>query len=209
MIDRSMRTAYNTVAAQYAAKNAAVPPELCGYGAAFLARLAPAGRVLDVGCGAGRDMAWLETQGAAVIGVDLSEGMLAQARPQVRGPLVQGDMRRLPFAGATFAGLWVAASLLHLPKAAVPAGLREFRRLLRPTGLLFLGLQEGAGEGWERSPYSPVDRFFARYSAAEVSQVLTGSGFRVLQQGCSSTETRTWLQFLAQLDPQTDQLEDQ
>lgn len=196
-----MRAAYNRVAAQYAAKNAAMPPELCDYGAQFLDRMAPAGRVLDVGCGAGRDMAWLEAQGAAVIGADLAEGMLAQARPQAHGALVQSDMRRLPFAGATFAGLWVAASLLHLPKAAVPATLREFRRVLRPAGLLFLGLQEGAGEGWERSPYGPVDRLFARYSPTEVCQLVAGAGFRVLQQSRSTGGTRTWLQFLAQLDP--------
>ncbi len=198
-----MRTAYNQVAAAYAVKNAALPAELIDYGQRFLARLGGPGRVLDVGCGAGRDMAWMEAQGVAVTGVDLSEGMLAQARRLVRGPLVQSDMRRLPFAAGRFAGLWVAASLLHLAKAEVPGALGELRRILGPAGLLMLDLQEGVGEGWERSPYGPVDRLFARYSAAEVTQLLAQAGFRVLEQSRTPGETRTWLQFLAQKNRDT------
>ncbi len=52
------------IAADYAVINAAMPPPLAELATRFLARLSPDARVLDVGCGAGRDMAWIEAQGA-------------------------------------------------------------------------------------------------------------------------------------------------
>jgi len=58
--------------------------------------------VLDLACGAGRHAAELERLGARVIGFDLSPSMLRRARAGVRGPLVRGDMRALPFRPGSF-----------------------------------------------------------------------------------------------------------
>jgi len=60
-------------------------------------------RVLDLACGAGRHAAELERLGARVGGFDLSPSMLRRARAGVRGPLVRGDMRALPFRPGSFA----------------------------------------------------------------------------------------------------------
>jgi len=61
--------------------------------------------VLDLACGAGLHTAELERLGARVVGFDLSPSMLrrARARAGVRGPLVRGDMRALPFRPGSFA----------------------------------------------------------------------------------------------------------
>jgi len=59
--------------------------------------------VLDLACGAGRHAAELERLGAHVVGFDLSPSMLHRARAGVRGPLVRGDMRALPFRPGSFA----------------------------------------------------------------------------------------------------------
>jgi SAM-dependent methyltransferase len=58
--------------------------------------------VLDLACGAGRHAAELERLGARVVGFDLSPSMLRRARARVRGPLVRGDMRDLPFRPGSF-----------------------------------------------------------------------------------------------------------
>ena len=70
------------------------------------------------------------------------------------------------------------------------------RRVLQPGGTLFLGVQEGTGEGWEVYGWE-VARFFARYTAAEVAALLTRAGFVVAAQGRGVHAQRTWLQFLA------------
>jgi SAM-dependent methyltransferase len=152
--------------------------------------------LLDLGSRPGRYLAWLTPRGARVDGADRSSGMQAAARARGGGPLVQADMRRLPFVGGTFGGIWCCASFLHLPKADAPGALDEMRRVLLPGGMLFLGVQEGSGEGWEVYGWE-VARFFARYTSAEVATLLRNAGFAVVAQGRGVHAARTWLQLLA------------
>jgi SAM-dependent methyltransferase len=191
------RAAYDTIAAEYAALQTDAPPaELIPFAEQLLARLPPGTPLLDLGCGPGRDLSWLAARGARGMGCALSMGMLAAARARSGGPLVQADMRRLPFPGGTFGAIWCCASFLHLPKADAPGALGEMRRVLVPGGTLFLGVQEGSGEGWEVYGWE-VARFFARYTSAEVATLLSGAGFTVLAQERGVHAQRTWLQFLA------------
>ena len=197
MTSERMRRAYDLIAARFAAANATMPADLARAAARLAELVAPGARVLDLGCGAGRDLAWLERLGLSPVGVDLSGGMLAEARQRTRAPLLQMDMRDLGFADGQFEAIWCCASLLHLSRSEAPAALGEMRRVLAPRGILFLAVQEGAGEGWERAPYGEVDRFFARYSQAEVAGLLAQSGFSVLEWGASRSEGRAWLRAIA------------
>jgi len=196
-ISNRIRAAYDRIAPDYAALNAAMPRESVDAGTRLLGLVGTGAQILDAGCGAGRDMAWLEGQGARMTGVDLSRGMLAQARQITRGPLAQMDLRHLAFRDGRFGGVWCAASLLHLPKAEAPDTLRELRRVLRPGGLLHLSIQEGEGEQWESNPYGTAERLFARYLAEEAAALLHDAGFAVLDLVVNDAGTRRWLSFLA------------
>jgi ubiquinone/menaquinone biosynthesis C-methylase UbiE len=217
--EERLRDAYDRIAPGFAVRNAEMPAEFRDvFGPRFLelARRAAGDSpppVLDVGCGAGRDAAWLTVGGAAVTGVDLSAGMLAQARnqmghmgsaaqPGATPPrLLQMDMRRLAFGDGCFAGAWCSASLLHLPKHDAPAALGEIGRVLVGGGILLLALQEGEGEGWERLDAAVyghrVERFFARYRAEEGEALVARSGFAVDLRRHSAGGGRNWLRFLA------------
>lgn len=192
-----MQAAYDAVATEYAANNAAMYPELAAYGGYLLAHVGAGGRVLDLGCGPGRDAAWFAAGGATVIGADLSRGMLALARAAAGDRFAQLDMRHLAFRGGAFAGVWCMASLLHIPKSDAPGVLREIRRVLAPGGALALGLQRGDSEGWEAHRYGSVTRFFARYAPDEAEAMLTAGGFIVQRRGESEGRGRRWLQFFA------------
>jgi len=189
--------AYDHIAADYAVINAAMPPHLAELATHFLGRLSPDTRVLDVGCGAGRDMAWMEARGVTVTGIDLSTRMLTQAREIVQGELRHMDMRHLDLPDGHFDGVWCCASLLHLPKTQAPIALTEMRRVLVPGGTLYLGVQEGEGEVWESAPYGSVERLFARYTSAEAETLLSNAGYAVIERGSSSAGARRWLNFLA------------
>ncbi len=100
----------------------------------------PPGPVLDLGAGTG-DLALALRRGVPgrdVVGLDLSVGMLRvgraklAARGERRVHLVRGDVLRLPFPDAAFAGAATAFTLRNV--ADLGAALREVRRVLRPGG---------------------------------------------------------------------------
>jgi ubiquinone/menaquinone biosynthesis C-methylase UbiE len=146
--------------------------------ARFAARLAPGARVLDIGCGPGWDTERLRERGLRACGLDRSRGMLAQAHE--RGvPLLLGDMRMLPVRDGILDGLWVCASFLHIPKRDAPSVLREFRRVLRSGGVMYIGVKQGAGERWVDHSEG-LQRFFAFYDEDEIDGLLMAHGFSVL-----------------------------
>jgi SAM-dependent methyltransferase len=88
-------------------------------------------RVLDLGCGGGYDSAALIAAGAQVTAMDLERDGLALARD--RGvPALCADANRLPFADATFDGIYSSNVLEHVPSIEVL--LDEAHRVLRPGG---------------------------------------------------------------------------
>jgi SAM-dependent methyltransferase len=196
-INQRMAAAYDQAAPRYAELNAVVPDHFLEVAPRFLAQAGPGETMLDLGCGAGRDLAWLSAQGADVVGGDLSLGMLMQSRRHGVGRLLRLDMRALPFSAGTFGGIWCSASMLHLPKPEAPRALSEMCRALKPGGPLLLALQEGDAEGWETGAYGPVERFFASYRSDEAEALLTAAGLTVQDLHVEETPTRNWLRFLA------------
>lgn len=90
-------------------------------------------RLLDLGCGKGRFASGLGREGAEVVGLDVSRGMLSQAEGAAR---VLGTATRLPFAAASFDGVFAVEVFQHLPRLGVVRTLAETSRVLRPGGRL-------------------------------------------------------------------------
>ena len=95
-------------------------------------------RVLELGCGAASGARWLRGAGAEVVAMDLSAGMLRQAREGsdrsgVRVPLVQADALALPFATGAFDIVFTAFGAVPFV-ADSGAVMREVARVLRPGG---------------------------------------------------------------------------
>jgi len=95
-------------------------------------------RVLELGCGAAAAARWLDGQGAAVVALDLSAGMLRHAREAsdrsgVRVPLVQADALALPFGDRVFDIVCTAFGAVPFV-ADSAAVMREVARVLRPGG---------------------------------------------------------------------------
>jgi SAM-dependent methyltransferase len=102
---------------------------------AFLAP-EPHERVVDLGCGSGRTLLWNRDWGAATVGVDISPFFSAEARRDV--DLLIGDLRKLPFADATFSKACSLDVLEHLSPDALRGMLTEAARVLTPGGALFV-----------------------------------------------------------------------
>jgi SAM-dependent methyltransferase len=107
---------------------------------AFLLRNAhPGDDWLDVGCGDGRTSGvWLRDRGCRYVGADISPSAVEQARSQSLDARLVSDAADLPFEDESFDGVLAVELLEHLfdPLEAV----REFGRVLRPGGMLFVSL---------------------------------------------------------------------
>ena len=165
----------------------------------FAGRLGPGARVLDVGCGPGRDVAWMAESGCDAGGVDLSFEMLQEGRARgVTVPLIQADMRHLPFRKGSFDGLWVCASLLHIPKELAGDVLRELSRVVHP-GHIFLAVKRGEGQGWVEDDEGRRF-FFAYYTPSEIELLVERNGFEVLhrwENPDQSGRSIPWINILA------------
>jgi SAM-dependent methyltransferase len=101
-------------------------------------------RVLDVGCGIGTLAAAAAARGATVTGVDLAEGMLAEARRRHPGlEFVHGDAEALPFADGAFDVALGAFVVNHLPRPERAAA--ELSRVARRVALAMWGPEEEVG----------------------------------------------------------------
>jgi SAM-dependent methyltransferase len=162
----------------------------------LVTRVAPGARVLDAGCGAGRDVVAFTGAGLRAVGLDLSLPLLACAREATPGaPLAQADLRALPFAGGAFAGLWMCASLLHLPAADAPLALREAARVLAPGGVAVLTLKEGEGARTQED-----GRRFTYWTGEAAAGLLRAARFEdvvVTRSGSADGGERSWLTVVA------------
>lgn len=146
--DRRVPAGYDAVAADYADR---FGDELAGkpFERWLLERtvqLAGAGPIADVGCGPGQLTAFLSALGAVATGVDLSPGMISQAR--ARYPELSfevGDLTRLlrPQTAAGWGAVLAWYSLVHLAESELPAALAALVRVLTPGGWLNIGLHLG------------------------------------------------------------------
>jgi SAM-dependent methyltransferase len=137
------------------------------------------GKVLDAGCGPGRDVRMLTKNGYTVTGIDSSEKMVKIA--QERNPdtkILVGDIRRLPFADALFDGVWSLASTVHFYEPDVLRALREYYRVLKPGGVLYIGVKAGKDVLEERFG---ARIFYHQHDPETFLALVRKAGFEVLE----------------------------
>jgi ubiquinone/menaquinone biosynthesis C-methylase UbiE len=110
----------------------------------FAAELKGRGDICDMGCGPGHVARYLHDRGATVFGLDLSPGMIEQARKRNPGiAFREGNMLALEIPGATLAGIAAFYAIVNLPRESIAQAFREMARVLQPGGLLLLAFHIG------------------------------------------------------------------
>jgi SAM-dependent methyltransferase len=111
-------------------------------------------RVLDLGCGPGRDLRYFRDQGHEAIGVDGCSAFCEMARSWSGCEVWHQDFLSLSLPPERFDGVFANASLFHVPSAELPRVLGELRAALRAGGVLFCSNPRGEGdEGMSRGRY--------------------------------------------------------
>lgn len=111
----------------------------------FIRHLAPGARVLDAGCGSGRDAKAFQEKGYQVEAFDASSAMVELAREYTGLPV-----QLMTFADVDwkeeFDGIWCCASLLHVPAAELPGVMQRLADALKPGGVWYVSFKYGDGE---------------------------------------------------------------
>jgi len=156
--------------------------------------LAPAGRLLDFGCGAAGFLRALRQSGAPLelVGCDVSEGMLAEARerwdmglPPALHAVPPGP---LPFADDEFDLVTATCVLHHVAAAERPQIVLELLRVVRPGGAVAI---------FEHNPWNPVTRWLVGRAAIDANAELLSAGecSGLLQQAGAGTRRTHYILF--------------
>lgn len=115
----------------------------------FLSGLAPASKILELGCGAGGDCATMMARGFEVIPTDASPEMAAEASRRLARPVLVLPAGELSAIGE-FDAVWANACLLHVPLAELGDVIARVARALKPQGRFYASYKAGEAEGRDR-----------------------------------------------------------
>lgn len=137
--------------------------------------LKPQAKILDIGCGSGRDLLWLRNQGFLPTGFELSPNLAHLAELHSSCPVIIGDYCCFDFSTLTFDALVLVGSLVHQPRSELPAMLASFALALAAGGYMLITMKEGNGN------YSATDgRVFTLWNQNEIEEIYKMSGFEII-----------------------------
>jgi SAM-dependent methyltransferase len=161
----------------------------------FLALVPAGGRILDAGCGPGRDAVAFAHAGYDVVACDASATMVALASARLGAPALPLAFDQMEF-DSEFDGIWCCASLLHVPRAEMPDILRRLHRALKPGGLLYASFKRGEGEEFREG------RWFNDYTELALGELFVQVGGWEVRRLWPSADVRSgrevqWVNLLA------------
>lgn len=154
---------YAANAAEFAGSTMDV--EFSAVQARFEALLEPKARVLDFGCGSGRDAKRFLEAGYEVDAIDGSPELCMIAAQHTGLPVCCMRFEELNVT-CVYDGIWACSSILHVPKAQLPVLLEKMAAALKPSGMIYASFKYGEGEGLRRG------RYFSDFTESSFARLL-------------------------------------
>lgn len=164
-------------------------------------------RILDVGCGTGGMLKWLDRYAPAdqIVGIDVSRYALQICNQRQLRQVVQVSITQLPFPNGTFDLVTCLDVLQHLPRDGSDIeALRECCRVLKPGGLLYLRTnadpQPEHHSGNHEQAVSRIDNYH-RYGRRELVEIVSGAGLAVTTATYANMVTALLKDSIKRLNP--------
>lgn len=172
---------YDVSSSQYEKNTADLHPKEEAH--RFMKMLPFQAKIIDIGCGPGRDAKVFSDYGFNVIGIDFSSKMIEAAKQNA--PLASFyvmDIENLVFPAASFDGAWANCALLHLSKRNIPSVLEKIHASLKPTGSFYLSAKKSSiGESFESdSRYGELKKHWSFFESDELVNLLELANFQIV-----------------------------
>jgi len=146
----------------------------------FLCYLPARGKILDAGCGPGRDAKAFKDSGYDVYAMDASQSMVEHCRT-ILGERVTLSTFQEYETEIKFDGIWACASLLHLKPEELDAVLKKFTGFLKPGGVFFMSFKYGEKD------YVKDGRYFNCHTSETITELLnTLDGIEIIENFITS-----------------------
>jgi SAM-dependent methyltransferase len=186
-MDRETVVAYDAGAATFARDWHRQPVAADLYG--LVKRYFRPGRTADIGCGSGREVAWLSANGFEAEGYDASDALLEQAR--ARYPRLSFRAAFLPelkgLPDAAFDNVLCETVIMHLPREQIAPAVGRLLSLLKPGGILYLSWRVTAGADQRDAG----GRLYTAFDRMLVRDALDGAELLLDEQAVSASSGRT------------------
>lgn len=141
--------------------------------ARFLSYVPAGGRILDAGCGSGRDSKVFMEAGYDVVSFDASEEMCKRASEFIGREVKNMRFEEMSFANE-FDGIWACASLLHVAFEKLPEIVKKLHEALRTNGAVYASFKYGEGTKIRG------DRVFSDFTEESVIPLFENAGFKIV-----------------------------
>ena len=118
----------------------------------FLKHLNPDAKILDLGCGSGRDSKYFIDKGYSVVALDGCKELCEIATHHIGQNVIHSTFEDFE-TEETFDGIWACASLLHLPIEKLPIIIEKFANNLNKNGCFYLSFKYGDFSGLKNGRY--------------------------------------------------------
>lgn len=161
---------YNTYADQFAESTLKVDMESLYL--PFIGLLPPTARILDLGCGSGRDTLAFKNKGYQVTATDYSKAQVDKA-----SRLTGIDVRFESFYELSelnqYDGIWACASLLHCERGRLPEVLAKILKALKINGICYMSFKYGEGDSYrDGRQFTDMDELQAKNQLKKFDNIL-------------------------------------
>ena len=131
----------------------------------FLKLIPQNGKILDAGCGSGRDSLLFKQQGYSVVSFDISKELVVLASRLIGQKVLHMSFSDIDFENE-FHGIWASASLLHVPQEEIDGVIGKLSRALKKNGVLYASFKYGHNERKDG------DRFFNDFNEEKLNLLM-------------------------------------